>query len=90
MSKEARGIFNVLFAGAAVGTGLYLSRGPWEAYRHQRAAADQAQAKMRSAEKERTDLVRESALADSQAGREGIARKHGYLKPGEEKIEVEP
>lgn len=88
MSKEARGIFNVLFVGAAVGTGLYLSRGPWEAYQRQRASAEKAQAQMRSAEKERTDLVRESAFRDSQSGREQTARQHGYLKPGEVKVET--
>jgi cell division protein FtsB len=90
MSKEARGIFNILFVGAAVGTGLYLSRGPWEAYRRQRVSADQAQAKMRAAEKERTDLTRQNAFTDSPAGRDEVARNHGYLKPGEVKIEVAP
>jgi cell division protein FtsB len=90
MSKEAKGILNVLFAAAAIGTGLYLSRGPWQAYRQQRAAADQAQAKMRAAERERTDLVRQSAFADSQSGREANARAHGYLKPGEQRVEVTP
>jgi len=88
MSKEARVFWNVLFVGAAVGTGLYLSRGPWQMYRVQHAKAEQAQAQMRNAEKEREELTKESTYSDSPAGREQIARDHGYIREGEKKIEA--
>lgn len=90
MSKEARAIFNVLFIGAAVGTGLYLSRGPWQMYRQQKSKADQAQGQMRAAEKEREQLTKENAHSDTPAGREEAARKAGFLKPGEQKVETAP
>ena len=88
MSKEARIFLNVLFVGAAIGTGLYLSRGPWQVYRSQRTKAERAQAQMRGAEREREELTKQSAYADSPAGREQIARDHGYMKQGEKRLEA--
>lgn len=90
MSKEAKFFVNVLFVGAAVGAGVYLSRGPWFAYQRQKAAADQATSQMNAAERDRADLLRRSADTESAAGRELIAREHGYLKPGEKPVNLAP
>lgn len=90
MSKEARGIFNVLFVSAAVGVGLYLSREPWQAYQKQRAAAATAATSMRNAEKQRIELTRDSIGLDSSAAKAQLAREHGYIPAGEQRLEAAP
>ncbi len=74
---------SALFVAAAAGIGLYLSRGPWVAYREQKAKAENAQHEMQKAEIERSDLLRQRAMADSPLGQEAAARSKGYLKKGE-------
>jgi len=81
-------LFSFVFVAAAIGTGLYLSRAPWIAYREQRVIADQQIKDMRASEKARADLVREEARYRSPLGREELARKRNYVHPGE--IRVDP
>lgn len=67
----------------AVGTGLYLSRKPWEVYREQKAKANAATKEMEQAEKDRVRLVEQKAHAGSSYGREEAIRKIGWRKPNE-------
>ena len=72
-----------LFVASAAGLGLYLSRGPWQTYRDQRAKADEATREMESAEHEKADLLKRRAEIETPMGREKLARERGYLKKGE-------
>jgi len=85
MSRKA--IAPILIALGGIALGAYLSRDTWQVYRAQRADANVANAKMREAERTRAELLRQEARLDSAAGREELARKNGYLKPGEVPIE---
>lgn len=68
---------------AAIGCGVFLSLGPWQKYREQRALADRAVAERRAAEKSRAELTQRKAGIESSVGREELARDAGYRKPGE-------
>jgi len=72
---------------AAVGTGLFLSRKPWIDYREQKSLANDAKLDMQKAESDRAGYVRQTAKAESRAGREAIARERGYRRPNETPID---
>ena len=74
---------SVVFVAAAASLGLYLSRGPWVAYREQKAKADNATKEMRKHEQEKVDLLTEKARIDTPQGREELARQRKWLKEGE-------
>lgn len=68
---------------AALGTGLYLSRKPWEVYREQKAKADVSTREMQKAERDRVEMMEQKARVGSALGREQAIREKGWLKPGE-------
>lgn len=84
MARKA--LLNVVVVVAALGTGLYLSRAPWKAYRQQRSLANAQMREMRDAERQRADLLHEEARVRSSVGREELARKAGFVRPGEERL----
>ena len=72
---------------AAVGTGLYLSRKPWQVYQEQNAKAKESMREMREAEKERERLQIDKIKYSSPLGKEGELRGRGYIKAGEVPVE---
>lgn len=84
MSRKAT-IPTLLILGGLV-LGGYLSRDIWKVAWAQRADTAVANKQMRNAEQSRAELLRQEARMDSAAGREELARKNGYLKPGEVRI----
>ena len=72
---------------AAIGTGLYLSRKPWQVYLEQGAAAEDTMLEMRRAEQERERMQIEKSRYSSPLGKEEELRTRGHLKPGEFHIE---
>ncbi|HEY0867259.1 MAG TPA: hypothetical protein VGE01_07770 [Fimbriimonas sp.] len=69
---------------AAVSTGLALSRKPWDIYQKQKQAAVEQRQEMVESEARRAELLRQEAEVRSSVGRERLARKAGFVKPGEE------
>jgi len=72
---------------AAVGTGLYLSRKPWQVYREQDAKAKESMREMREAEQERERLQIDKIKYSSPLGKEEELRDRGYTKSGETPVE---
>ncbi|MCW5941763.1 MAG: hypothetical protein KIS66_06005 [Fimbriimonadaceae bacterium] len=85
---KARMLITGLVVLAAVGTGALLSREPWRLYREQQAKTDQSLRAMRAAEDKSANLTRQKAHADSPLGREELARKMGFRKPGEALVDA--
>jgi hypothetical protein len=71
----------------AVGTGLYLSRKPWQVYRQQEVKAQETMREMREAEQERERLQIEKIKYSSPLGKEEELRKRGYGKAGETRVD---
>ncbi len=78
--------WRIVIVVAALGTGMYLSRKPWEVYREQKAKASAVTLEMNKAEKEREKMMDEKASVDSALGREKAIRDAGWTKPGETPI----
>ncbi len=78
-----KGMWNWIVVAAAVAAGLALSAKPWRVYVSQKEKAQQAQQDMREAERNRASLTRMKARYESSVGREELARKQGYTRPGE-------
>ena len=76
-------IWNVLFVGAAVATGVALSLKPWRVYSEQRKLANEKVSEMSAAEANRTKLMEQKVRVESSTGREKIARDYGFRRPGE-------
>jgi hypothetical protein len=72
---------------AAVGTGLYLSRKPWQIYREQDAKTRETIREMREAEQERERLQIDKIKYSSPLGKEEEMRTRGYTKAGETPVE---
>jgi len=68
---------------AAAGLGIYLSRGPWLAYRQQKLKADTATREMMKSEEQKSELLQQQAKFGSPIGQEELARGIGYRKEGE-------
>ena len=79
--------WQVVIVVAAVGTGLYLSKKPWEVYREQRVKSDLISQDMQSAEHEREELMKEKAKMSSPLGREEKMREKNWRRPGETPVE---
>ena len=60
---------------------------PWSAYLEQRRLSSDEKAAMETAEQKIAESESERAMLESRAGKEEIARKHGYTKPGEKPLE---
>ena len=60
---------------------------PWSAYIEQRRLTANEKAAMESAEQKIAESEAERAKLESRTGKEEIARKHGYTKPGEKPLE---
>jgi hypothetical protein len=67
----------------AIGTGLILSMRPWHAYHDQKDDTVRQVQQMKASKNERAELLKEEARAKSSIGREEMARKLGYVWPGE-------
>jgi cell division protein FtsB len=76
----------IVLAALVVGVGLSIK--PWQVYREQRELADKHVGEMRKAEAAREDLLRQRAKYESAVGREELARSQGYVKPGEQVVEL--
>jgi hypothetical protein len=76
-------LINVAIVVLAVAGGIALSQKPWKVYKEQRKLADEARAEMQVSEARREELVREDAKYKTSIGREELARRKGYRKPGE-------
>ena len=72
---------------AAVGTGLYLSRKPWQVYQEQNAKAKESMREMHEAEQERERLQIDRAKYSNPLGKEEELRRRGHTKPGETPVE---
>lgn len=79
---------SVVFVAAAAGLGLYMSRGPWVAYKEQKLKADLANKEMQKTERDRIDLIKQISQIDSPAGRDRAARKQSYL--GKDEVAMTP
>jgi len=77
-----------LVALLAMGVGLVLARGSWQAYLKQRAETKQSMSEMSRAEAERNALLRERARLESAAGREEFVRSHNFRKFNERPLEA--
>lgn len=80
-AKKVIGV-SALICGALV-TGGLLSRHPWDVYRSQQQQVRQKHREMQEIEQRREDLLREEAEVRSSVGRERLARKAGFVNPGE-------
>lgn len=67
----------------AVATGVFASRKPWQVLGEQRARTERQVEEMRKSEKRHEELVRDEVRARSTVGREEMARRQGWLAPGE-------
>lgn len=72
---------------AAVATGLYMSRKPWQVFVGQRAGLEQTKQEMREAESERERMLIEKQKLTSPIGKEERLRKEGYVKKGEKPVD---
>jgi hypothetical protein len=81
MSRKILASVGIVAAAAALG--MYLSRGPWLAYRDQKQKADTATREMQKAEREKKDLLIKEALLKTPMGRQRLARESNHRKPGE-------
>ena len=68
---------------AAIGAGVATGAGPWRLAERERHAVRRDAAEAGRAERLREEMVRKEATLRSPLGREALARKSGYLKPGE-------
>ena len=71
----------LIFAGCTAG--LFASAPRLQFWKQERNQADYQLARMHAAEKQREELIRSQARANSRLGKEAIARGKGWLKPGE-------
>jgi hypothetical protein len=72
-----------LALGFAAALGLGLTYEPWLEYRHQKQQREMAEQDLQNARAERAEYLEEKARYSTNAGREELARKRGYRKPGE-------
>jgi len=75
----------VVLLAATVGGALAYK--PWSAYLEQRRLTAEQKSAMEAAEVKIADSEAERAKLESRAGKEEIARKHGYRKAGENPLE---
>lgn len=87
MKRRKKFAFELALIVVAVAVGVGFSLKPWQALGDQRRARDQRAKDMASAEKRSEELVRQKAAVDSQLGREALARRNHYTRPGETPIE---
>ena len=79
--------WQIAVVAVAVGTGLFLSRKPWQVYRQKKLSVQQAQAEMAGAERERERLTKEKMKYETSLGKEEILRNKGLVKKGEVPID---
>jgi len=82
-------LINGLIISWAIAAGVFVSIKPWQVYRKQNEDAIQRKREMHDAESRRDDLLRKEARAQSSVGREELARKAGYLAPGESSTDTD-
>ncbi|MCU0317665.1 MAG: hypothetical protein MUC92_13860 [Fimbriimonadaceae bacterium] len=78
--------FFVVIAG--IFTGIFFSLRPWHEFNTQRLKREQAKAEMRKIEQARSELIERSSRLATPLGMEEEARRRGYLRQGETKIEL--
>jgi hypothetical protein len=76
-------VINLAVVLLAVVAGGVMSLRPWRGYRDQRAETDRQIGQMKTYERERANLLREEARANSSIGHEERARALGYVRPGQ-------
>jgi cell division protein FtsB len=86
MSSKAA--INLALIAAAAGLGIYLSKGPWVAYRQQQAKANAAHRDLDEAKITENQLLEQKAQLESPQGKAQLAREKGYRRPGEIPVEV--
>lgn len=89
MRGMRKAVYWLVFVAVAIVTGAYLGREPWVGYQSERAQAKRATEKMRQAEAERAELIKQDAKYRSAAGREQLLREKGYRRAGEKSLNDE-
>lgn len=79
---------NVVIALGAGALGVYLSRGPWVAYRQQQQKASQANSELAKTEASYSLLTEQKAKLDSAQGQEQLAREKLYRRKNEVPVVV--
>ncbi len=82
-------VWMAIWAALAVGLGISMSIEPWRHFREQNEKARESVRQMRRVEHAKSELMREKAHLESPVGQEELARKNGFLKPGEKRLEIE-
>jgi hypothetical protein len=80
---KRKALINGAIIGVAIVTGAVLSAKPWQAFKEQQRAADDAVVDMRASESQREAIVRQEDKSRSSVGKEEMARARGWLPPGE-------
>lgn len=76
-------LINLLIAALAIGAGMALSQKPWNVYRAQQKATEAQLQRMHLAENQQIANIQLHAKLDTSIGREELARKQGWKRPGE-------
>ena len=84
-----KAVYWLVFVVAAIVTGAYFGREPWAGYQIERARVKRATERMRQAESERAELMRQDAKYSSDAGKEQLLREKGYRREGEKSLNDE-
>ena len=89
MRGMRKAVYWIVFVVAAIATGAYFGREPWAGYQIERAQAKRATERMRQAEAERAELMKQDAKYSSDAGKEQLLREKGYRRKGEKSLNDE-
>ena len=74
---------NGLIAALGLAAGIAVSMGPWRSYMAQRKLTNQNLSDLKRSETDKEEALRREAQVSSAMGREELARKQGWAKPGE-------
>ncbi|RYG43321.1 hypothetical protein EON79_17190 [bacterium] len=76
----------LLFIFCAVSAGAWFARDGWAEAGRQQEIAKTQEDRMKAAEKERAQLLRQEAELSAPGGQEALARQRGYMKPNEVRV----
>jgi hypothetical protein len=82
-----KAIGTIVLVTMALGAGFALGKKPWDVYMQQQQDAREKRQEMLESEANRAKLLQMEAEVRSSVGRERLARKAGFVKPGETPVE---